>query len=121
MSTILSDIPLTALSTVLFNVWCFIVMSALLQADFPIRETIPNLDLKAFDAAGYDLKKLYAQKSECLSKATGVLHRVHRVFLVALVVLAEADEKTHPLASNVWCQSTECESRGRSSVVRPGS
>lgn len=40
---------------------------------------------------------------------------------MALVALAEANEKTHPLASNVWSQSTECASRGISSVVRPGS
>lgn len=106
---------------------CFIVLSALQQADFTIRETIPKLDLKAFYTAGYDLnplhlaKELCAYKCRCLSRATGVLHRVHRVFLEALVALAKANEKTHPLASLVWCQSTECASRGLGSVVRPGS
>lgn len=41
---------------------CFIVLSALLQADFPIKETIPNLDLKAFYTAGYDLNPLRLAK-----------------------------------------------------------
>lgn len=57
------DIPLTARSPVLFScVMCFIAMSALLQADFPIRETIPDLDLKAFYTVGYNLNPLRLAK-----------------------------------------------------------